>query len=77
MPLEATRFHSLPDGPVRDALLRAVTWVFDRIFLVGVPIFVLTTVLILTTVKIISIETDKATPRLALPRGLRLSGSAT
>ncbi|CAO1633525.1 unnamed protein product [Parajaminaea phylloscopi] len=64
--LDPTVFYGMPGGPVRDSLLDAVTWVIDRVLLMGVPAFVLVSVLMLTMVDITNLKTREVTPKSVL-----------
>ncbi|CAO1631687.1 unnamed protein product [Jaminaea pallidilutea] len=67
--IDATQILSLPADEIRAALLNAVTWVVHRIYLVGVPLFVVITLLMLTMVKATNIKTNTVVSKRSLLLG--------
>ncbi|PWN87629.1 MFS general substrate transporter [Acaromyces ingoldii] len=71
--IEPSAIYGLPSGPTRDSMLAALTSVIDRIYIVGVPVFVVISLIVISTLKITNIETRKVTRKRDIVR--RLVGS--
>lgn len=68
MHIEPTAVFDMPHGPIRDAILRALNSVIDDVALVGIPIFFLVFLSVLTLVRIKNIKTQKVTRKMDLLR---------
>lgn len=59
LPLDPTAFFHMQAGPVRDALLRGLTNTINDIYLLGIPMFAICSIAIITLVPIKNITTHK------------------